>query len=70
MYISHQGLHALQEERVTRLLARAERQRMLKQARDAAARGQRRRRSWRALLGAFPYGRNKPSYEPSPSGEQ
>ena len=74
MYISHQALQSMHEERVSTLLARSEQRRLLRQARDAAAGGTRRGRSWKSLLGAalgaLLYGRGKPSYEPSSGVEQ
>ena len=74
MFYSHQGLLAIQEERVNNLLARSEQKRMVKQARDAAAGGKRHGRSWKSLLGAalgaLPYGRVKPTCEPSSGAGQ
>lgn len=69
MFYSHQGLLAIEEERVNSLLARSERRRMLKEARDTVARGNRHGRSWKALLGAalvaLPNKRVEPACEPS-----
>lgn len=74
MYLSDQGLRALQEERLNQLLAQSEQRRMLRQARDAAPRGKRNSGFWKAVLyaalGSLPYGHGKPSYERSSGTEQ
>jgi hypothetical protein len=69
MYVSHQGLQAMHQERVNTVLARAERRQLLRQACEARAGRRNRLGAWRALLPAVcsvaTRLTGKPAYGPS-----